>query len=157
MSWATADVCDREPPGLQVAEPLFADFGGRASFHGRIRTLKAYEDNSLVRAALEGPGDGLVLVVDGGGSRRCALVGDVLGELAVRNGWAGIVVHGCVRDTSALARLDVGIKALAAYPLKSVKRGIGETDVPVRFAGVLFHPGQLLVADRDGILTMEAE
>lgn len=157
MSWATTDVCDREPPGLQVAESLFLDFGGRTSFHGPIRTLKVHEDNSLVRAALESPGEGCVLVVDGGGSRRCALVGDLLGELGVRNGWAGIVVYGCVRDTEALRRLDLGVKALAAHPLKSVKRGVGEKDVPVRFAGVLFTPGQMLVADRDGMLTMEAQ
>ncbi len=157
MSWATTDVCDREPPGLQVAEPLFLDFGGRTSFHGPIRTLKVHEDNSLVRAALESPGEGCVLVVDGGGSRRCALVGDMLGEFGVRNGWAGIVVYGCVRDTEALRKLDLGVKALAAHPLKSVKHGVGEKDVAVRFAGVVFRPGQLLVADRDGLVTMEAE
>lgn len=157
MSWATADVSDRQPAGLQVAEPLFTDYGGRVAFHGPIRTLKVHEDNSLVRAALEQPGEGCVLVVDGGGSRRCALVGDQLAELAVRNGWVGIVVYGCVRDTEALGKMELGVKALAAHPLKSVKKGMGETDVPVRFAGASFHPGHLLVADRDGILTMEAE
>ena len=129
--------------------------GGRASFHGPIRTLKVHEDNSLVRGALEQPGEGCVLVVDGGGSRRCALVGDMLGELAVRNGWAGIVVYGCVRDVAALAGLDLGVLALAAHPLKSHKLGVGQADLSVRFAGVTFVPGQQLVADRDGLLTME--
>jgi regulator of ribonuclease activity A len=156
VSWATADVSDRDPPGLQVAEPLFTSFGGRTSFHGPIRTLKVHEDNSLVRQTLEQPGEECVLVVDGGGSRRCALLGDVLGELAVHNGWAGVVLYGCVRDVAALAELDLGVMALAAHPLKSQKHGVGQSQLPVRFAGVTFRPGYLLVADRDGILTMEA-
>ena len=157
MSWATADVCDRNPPGLQVAEPLFLDFGGRVHFRGRIRTLKVHEDNTLVRQTLEQPGEGCVLVVDGGGSHRCALLGDMLGGVAVKNGWAGVVVFGCVRDVQALGALDLGVKALAAHPLKSQKLGVGQADIGVRFAGMHFRPGDLLVADRDGIITMTAE
>lgn len=146
-----ADLCDRDPPGLQVAEPVFRDYGGRLAFEGPVRTVKVHEDNSFVRRALEQPGQGAVLVVDGGGSLRCALLGDQLGELAVRNGWAGLVIYGCVRDASALSRLELGIKALATHPRKSVKRDRGESDLVVRFAGVRFEPGQHLVADLDGV------
>lgn len=146
-----ADLCDQDPPGLQVAEPVFRDYGGRLAFQGPVRTVKVHEDNSLVRKALEQAGQGAVLVVDGGGSLRCALLGDQLGELAVRNGWAGLVIYGCVRDATALAHLELGIKALAAHPRKSVKRDRGESDVMVRFAGVRFEPGQHLVADPDGV------
>lgn len=151
---STADLCDQNPPGLQIAEPLFRDFGGRAAFEGRVRTVKVHEDNSLVRQALEEPGDGAVLVVDGGGSLRCALLGDMLGDLAVRNGWSGLVIFGCVRDSQALGRLELGVKALATHPQKSTKRNEGQRDIPVRFAGVAFEPGQRLVADCDGLVVM---
>lgn len=150
----TADLCDQNPPGLQIAEPLFRDYGGRLSFEGRVRTVKAHEDNSLVRQALEEPGQGAVLVVDGGGSLRCAMVGDMLGELAVRNGWSGLVIFGCVRDSQALGALELGVKALTTHPQKSQKRNEGQRDIPVRFAGVLFEPGQRLVADPDGVVVL---
>ncbi len=148
----TADLYDEHADELQVAEPIFRSFGGRAAFHGPIATVKTHEDNSRVREALAEPGEGRVLVVDGGGSTRCALVGDVLAARAVENGWAGVVVWGCVRDVAELASLDVGCLALAAVPAKSVKRGAGVRDLAVTFAGVRFEPGHHLWADRDGVV-----
>lgn len=155
MSFKTTDLCDQYADVVQIAEPLFGDFGGLSAFAGPMVTLKVFEDNSLVRAALEEPGRGRVLVVDGGGSLRCALLGDQLAELAEVNDWAGIVVYGCIRDSAAIAELDIGVKALAVYPLKSVKRGVGERDISVRFAGVNFIPGHHLYADEDGLLVAE--
>lgn len=152
MSHPTADISDAYPDA-RVAEPIFADFGGRLSFHGEVVTLKVFEDNVLVRQALEQPGQGKVLVVDGGGSARCALVGGNMGELAVNNGWAGIVIYGCVRDSAELAEQDVGVKALATHPRKSSK-GLhaGARDVPVHFAEIDIRPGDWLYADGDGIV-----
>ena len=124
-------------------------------FCGAIVTLKVFEDNSLVRAVLEEPGDDRVLVVDGGGSQRCALLGDQIAELAEENDWAGVVVNGCIRDSSAISELGIGVKALGVHPLKSVKRGVGERDIPVRFAGVNFIPGHYLYADEDGLIVSE--
>jgi len=151
MSLATADLYDQYGETLQIAAPVFRDYGGDIAFEGPVVTVKVFEDNSLVRSVLEEPGDGHVLVVDGGGSLRCALVGDVLAELGRKNGWAGIVVHGCVRDAEAMSKMSIGIKALATNPRKSVKKGEGVRDVPLRFADLLVEPGQYLYADRDGI------
>ena len=148
----TADLCDADAD-IQVCAPLFRDFGGRSDFHGPIATLKVFEDNALVRSTLESPGDGRVLVVDGGGSLRCALVGGLLAELAVRNGWAGLLVFGCVRDVRELAAQPLGVRALAPHPRKSLK-GLhgGEAGGTVEFAGVRFAPGAWLYADLDGIV-----
>ncbi|MFP2900341.1 ribonuclease E activity regulator RraA [Corallococcus sp. 4LFB] len=153
----TADLCDAHAgaPHFQVAEPGFMDYGGRRSFSGPISTVRAPEDNSLVRKALEEPGQGRVLVVDGGGSRRCALVGDVLAALGQQNGWAGVVVNGCIRDSEEVGRTAIGVKALGTHPLKSGKRNEGQRDVEVRFAGVTFTPGHHLYADADGIVTSQ--
>jgi regulator of ribonuclease activity A len=151
-TFKTADLCDDFAEQLQIAEPLFGDFGGHDSFAGPISTLKLFEDNTLVRVALEEPGAGRVLVVDGGGSMRCALLGDQLGELAVKNGWSGIVVYGAIRDSADILELPLGVKALGAHPLKSVKRNEGQRDVTVHFAGVRFVPGHYLYADADGIV-----
>lgn len=152
---ATTDLCDAHPD-LQVCAPVFHDFGGAAAFHGSIATLKVFEDNALVRSTLERPGEGRVLVVDGGGSLRCALVGGQLGALALCNGWAGLVVHGCVRDRAELAALAIGVKALAAHPRRSEK-GLhsGQAERVVEFAGVRFAPGAWLYADLDGIVVAE--
>ena len=152
MAFKTADLCDAHSDTVEIAEPLFCDFGGRETFHGVISTVKSFEDNSLVRQALEGRGQSRVLVVDGGGSMRCAMVGDQLGVLALENGWSGIVINGCVRDSAELMELDLGVRALATHPLKSVKRGEGRSDIVVRFAGVHFVPGHYLYADADGVL-----
>src|SRR6056297_1783215 len=119
------DLCDAHADVVRVAEPLFRSFGGRAAFGGPIRTVKCFEDNSLVAERLREPGDGAVLVVDGGGSSRCALVGDNLAQAASDNGWAGVLVYGCVRDVDELAAIDVGIQAMGSNPLRSIKRGEG--------------------------------
>jgi regulator of ribonuclease activity A len=150
----TADLCDRFP-SARVAEPIFRDFGGETAFAGAVETLRVFEDNVLVRAALERPGRGRVLVIDGGGSRACALAGDQIATLALTNGWAGLVINGCVRDIDAIARTPVGVKALAANPRKSQKRGDGDRDVAVTFAGITFEPGDVLFADADGIVVLD--
>jgi regulator of ribonuclease activity A len=146
-----ADFATRALP-LAVVDPIFRDYGGRRAFAGPIRTLKVFEDNVLVRDALSERGDGRVLVVDGGGSLRCALLGDQLAALGVENDWSGIVVFGCIRDSAAIATMDLGVKALATHPLKSVKKGAGDRDIPVTFGGVTFLPGSWLYADEDGIV-----
>jgi regulator of ribonuclease activity A len=154
VSPATTDVSDAHPEA-QVCEPVFQIFGGRVSFSGPITTLKVFEDNTLVKQAVESPGEGRVLVVDGGGSTRCGLVGGNLAVSAASNGWAGIVVYGCIRDSDELAEQPLGVRALAAMPRKS-QRGLhsGQAGIPVIFAGVVFREGEWLCADRDGILVL---
>lgn len=157
MSFATCDLCDANEDklatgALHVLPPIFASFGKRHAFAGPVRTLKVFEDNVLVRAALETPGNGHVLVVDGGGSLRCALVGGNLGVLAQNNGWAGILVNGCVRDSAELNACDIGIRALAAHPQRSFRKGAGDTDLKVTIAGVAVYPGDWIYADVDGVL-----
>lgn len=157
MELNTADLLDAHEEllrlrQLRVVAPLFRSYGQRHALHGPISTLKVFEDNSLVRKALEQQGQGRVLVVDGGGSLRCALVGDQLAQLAIANGWRGAVVYGCVRDSRAIGAMDIGLYALATHPLKTVKRNTGEVDVPVSFGGVTFLPGEYLYADDDGII-----
>ncbi|MFZ2469889.1 MAG: ribonuclease E activity regulator RraA [Parvibaculum sedimenti] len=148
---ATTDLSDAHPD-IQHAEPIFRDFGGKLAFSGPITTFKTFEDNPKLRQALEGPGNGRVLVVDGGGSLRCALFGGNLAVFAAKNGWAGLVINGCVRDTAEIAAQPVGVKALAAHPKRSDRKGLGEYDVVVSFAGVTFRPGEYLYADADGIV-----
>ncbi|EFO80591.1 S-adenosylmethionine:2-demethylmenaquinone methyltransferase [Oscillochloris trichoides DG-6] len=156
MQWATSDLCDAHDD-VQVAEPRLRHVGGVTQFCGPVVTLKLFEDNSLVRSTLEEPGAGRVLVVDGGGSLRCALVGDQIAALAVRNAWAGIVVYGCVRDSAELGQLPIGIMALATHPRRSVKRGEGQRDLPVTFLGVTIRPGSYVYADADGLIVAETE
>jgi regulator of ribonuclease activity A len=152
MTKGTADLCDEHGDTLQVCEPVFRMFGGKRAFDGPVSTVRCFEDNSLVKEAVEGPGAGRVLVVDGGGSRRRALFGDKLGTAAVKNGWAGVIIHGCIRDSAELGLMNLGIRALGTMPLRSEKRGEGERDVPVRFAGVTFHPGDHVYVDEDGVV-----
>ncbi len=152
MELKTTDLCDKYCDIVRVAEPGFNDFGGLDHFSGRIHTIKCHEDNSLVRKALESDGEGKILVVDGGGSMRCALLGDMLGDLAIRNKWNGVIVYGCIRDSVALALLPLGIKALDTIPLKSNKRNEGQENITVHFAGVDFIPGQFVYCDPDGII-----
>lgn len=152
MTFSTPDLCDRHGDGVRVAEPVFRDFGGVRRFSGEVETLRVFEDNALVRSALDEEGKGRVLVVDGGGSLRTALVGGNLAALAARNGWSGIVVFGAVRDVAELAGADVGVKALAACPRKSGKTGAGQRAVPVAIAGVTVAPGDFLWADEDGVV-----
>lgn len=148
----TTDVSDELGDNAQVVKPGFSDFGKRRQFAGRISTVSCPDDNSLVRAALETPGAGQVLVVDGHASSNCAFLGDQLATMASDNGWAGVVINGCIRDSSIIASIDIGIKALGTHPRKSLKRGLGERDIPLRFAGVEFRPGDYLYADSDGIV-----
>jgi regulator of ribonuclease activity A len=157
MSFATTDLCDEFGAEVRVVAPLFRDWGGSSSFAGSVETLRVFEDNALVRETLESPGDGRVLVIDGGGSLRTALVGGNLAALAHRNGWRGLVVHGCIRDAAELAATPVGVKALNAVPRKSAKSGTGERGVAVSFAGVTFVPGSHLYADRDGIVVADRD
>ncbi len=155
MTFSTPDLCDAFGDEVRVAEPVFRDFGGVRSFAGEVETLRVFEDNALVRAALETPGRGRVLVVDGGGSLRTALVGGNLAVLAARNGWSGIVVYGAVRDAAELGTAALGIKALALSPRRSAKRGDGERQVSVTFAGITLTPGHHLWADEDGLLVAD--
>lgn len=151
---ATTDLCDRYGDTARVLELVLCDYGGQRCFAGPVRTLRAYEDNTLVRTLLSEPGAGAVLVVDAGGSRRRAMLGDELGALAVKNGWAGLVIDGCVRDAAVLATLPLGIKALGTCPRKTDKRGQGLVDVPLRIGGIDLEPGALLVADADGVILL---
>ena len=151
---ATTDLSD-DHPEAQVCDPIFRSYGGRPVFAGPITTLKVFEDNSLVRDAVTSPGHGRVLVVDGGGSLRCALVGGNLAVAAGENGWAGLVVNGAVRDVDEIDAQPVGIRALATHPRRSEKgMHSGQVGVPVVFAGVVFREGEWLCADRDGIVVL---
>ncbi|MBK8119539.1 MAG: ribonuclease E activity regulator RraA [Sulfuritalea sp.] len=152
MDLLTTDLCDANEDRVRVVEPMFRSFGGRNAFHGRIATLKLFEDNSLVRMALESAGEGRVLVIDGGGSLRRALLGDQLAALAVQNHWAGIIVYGCIRDSRAIGQMDIGVFAIDTHPMKTVKKNVGEADIPVSFGGVTFTPGEWLYADEDGVI-----
>ena len=154
---ATTDLSDAHPALVRHAAPVFRDFGGRIAFSGPVTTLRVRNDNALVRAAVEGKGEGRVLVVDNGGSMECALFGGNLGKLAEENGWAGVVVHGCVRDTMELAVCAIGVKALAAHPKRSAREGTGERDVEVGFAGLTIRPGYWLYADADGVVVAETK
>ena len=154
---STTDLCDTHP-AARVCDPVFQVYGGREVFSGRITTLKVFEENTLVREAVAQPGEGRVLVVDGGGSLRCSLVGGNLAVAAATNGWAGIVVHGCVRDVAELAGQPVGVRALGAFPRKSTL-GLhsGQAGLPVGFAGVVFREGEWLCVDRDGVIVLPGE
>lgn len=150
--FATADLCDTHEDKVRIAAPIFRSFGGQSAFHGRIATLKLFEDNGLVRKTLDTPGEGRVLVIDGGGSLRCALLGDQLADLAVKNGWAGVVVWGCIRDSKAIGEMALGVFALATHPQKTLKKNLGDAEIPVSFAGITLVPGEWLYADEDGLI-----
>lgn len=151
MSWTTPDLCDQFPD-VQVAEPVFRSFGGQARFAGPAVTVKCLNDNSRVRELAATPGEGRVIVVDGGGSLRRALLGDLIAANAVKNGWSGLVIFGCVRDVEVIATLPLGVQALASHPMKTDRRDLGEVDVPVSFAGVSVTPGDWIYADANGVL-----
>ncbi|WP_085314896.1 ribonuclease E activity regulator RraA [Derxia lacustris] len=159
---ATTDLCDANEDriaagSLRVLAPGWRSFGGRTGFAGPAVTLKAFEDNTLVRAILGEPGEGRVLVVDGGGSQRCAMVGGNLGVLAARNGWAGVLVNGLVRDTRELAACDVAVFALGTHPQKSVKLNGGQRDIAVQFPGGVVRPGDWVYGDEDGVLVSDVK
>jgi regulator of ribonuclease activity A len=151
---STADLADQYGAELRVCDVQFRQFGGRRVFTGPVRTVSCHEDNGLLRDLLRTPGLDAVLVVDGGGSLHTALVGDLIAGSAQENGWAGLIVHGAVRDSAALAQIGLGIKALGTNPRKSGKTGAGALDVPVTFGGVTFRPGDVLHADDDGIVLL---
>jgi regulator of ribonuclease activity A len=154
MTFTTTDLSD-EHPEAQVCDPVFQAFGGRRAFSGPITTLKVFEDNSMVREIVQTPGEGRVLVVDGGGSLRCGLFGGNLAVAAAKNGWAGVVINGCARDADEIDAEQIGVRALALHPRRS-ERGLhsGQAGIPVHFAGVLFREGEWLLADRDGVLVL---
>ena len=152
MSFATADLYDEYEEQLQIATPMFKSYGAKTKFSGPASTVQVFEDNSLVRAALEEPGNGKVLVVDGEASLRCALLGDMLALLGEKNGWEGVIVNGCIRDSAVIATMNIGVKALNTNPRKSVKKGAGERDVPVSFADITISPDDYVYADEDGIV-----
>ncbi|WP_410581181.1 ribonuclease E activity regulator RraA [Amycolatopsis sp. lyj-108] len=155
-SFTTADLVDEHGDRLRVCDTQLRQFGGHRKFSGPIRTVSCHEDNGLVKKLLAAPGDGGVLVVDGGGSLHSALTGDMIAKSAVDNGWAGVVVNGAVRDSAELAGLPLGVKALGTNPRKSSKAGVGAVDVPVGFGGVTFTPGDTLYADDDGVVVLPA-
>ena len=148
----TPDLCDEYPELVQVVEPMFINYGGREQFCGEIVTIKCFEDNSLVRELVAEPGEGKVLVVDAGGSMRRACLGDMLAEKAVNNGWAGILMYGCIRDVDVISGLELGVQALGSHPMKTEKKGIGERNIAVTFGGVTFKPGEYLYADNNGVI-----
>jgi regulator of ribonuclease activity A len=153
---ATADLVDEYGDEIGSCDLQLRQFGGHTRFHGRIVTVRCHEDNALLKSVLSEPGEGRVLVVDGGGSLHRALMGDVIAGIARESGWAGVVIHGAVRDVAVLRTVEIGIKALGANPRKSTKTGAGERDVPVAFGGCEFAPGALLHSDDDGIVVLRA-
>ncbi|MGH3948138.1 MAG: ribonuclease E activity regulator RraA [Pseudonocardiaceae bacterium] len=148
---STADLVDAHGEALRVCDTQFRQFGRHLRFFGSVRTISCFEDNGLVKKLLNSPGEGSVLVVDGGGSLHTALSGDLIAKAAVDNGWVGLLLNGAVRDSAVLADLPIGIKALGTNPRKSAKDAEGEVDVPVTFGGVTFTPGDVLCSDEDGV------
>ena len=152
MSWATTDLYDEHEGKVQTCAVQFRDFGGKTKFCGPIRTVRCYRDNQLFRALLDEPGNGAVVVVDGGASTESALMGDIIAAKGARNGWSGVVILGAIRDSAEIAEIDFGTKALGVNPAKSSKEGTGAVDEPVEFGGVTFTPGDWIYCDEDGIL-----
>ncbi|MGV0005300.1 MAG: ribonuclease E activity regulator RraA [Candidatus Porifericomitaceae bacterium WSBS_2022_MAG_OTU9] len=156
--FATADLCDQHQDSVViVATGKLHSYGGRSCFSGLVATIKCHEDNSMVREAVGEPGAGKVLMVDGNASMRCALLGDQLAVKAMDNGWSGLVVWGCVRDSAIMSKMDLGVMAIATCPRKSIKRGLGEREVPVSVDGVTCNPGMYLYADNDGVLLSQVK
>ena len=152
MEYNTSALCDIYLDQVDVVEPMFSNFGGRASFAGQVTTVKCFEDNGIIRETLEQDGLGRVLLVDGGGSLRRALVDAEIAALAEENEWEGIVVYGSVRELDELEEMNIGIQALASIPVGAVAQNIGEVDIPVNFGGVTFLPEDYLYADSTGII-----
>ncbi len=151
---ATCDLSDRFGDSARLLPPLFRDFGSRTTFKGVAVTVKCFEDNSRIKEVLATPGHGKVLVVDGGGSTRCALLGDTIAKDAVANGWEAIIIHGSVRDTAVLKTLGVAVRALCAVPRKSTRRGEGSLNIEIQIASVAISPGDILVGDEDGVIAL---
>jgi regulator of ribonuclease activity A len=154
MSELTADLYDQHGDALLICDAPLRNFGGRARFHGPVRTVRCHEDNALLKRVLGEAGQGNVLVVDGGGSLQRALMGDNVATLAARSGWSGVVIFGAVRDSVAIGAIDIGVKALGTMPRSPRKTGAGEVDVPVKFGGIEFAPGAHLYSDEDGLVVL---
>ena len=146
------DLCDEYSETVQVLEPIFSNYGGRERFSGPIMTVKCFEDNSLVKALVDTPGDGRVIVVDGGGSMRRACLGDMLADKASKNGWSGFLIYGCIRDVDEISSIGIGVQALGVHPMKTEKKGAGEQQITVAFAGVSIQPNDYLYADNNGVI-----
>ena len=153
----TADISDKYSDSVRILKPLFRDYGGVKSFSGKVKTIKTLDDNTKVRTALESEGNGDVLVIDGQASLNCALLGGNLAALASQNNWSGIIVNGCIRDSDVISGIDIGVFALSSKPIKSVKKGIGDTDIDLNFMNTTFKPGEFLYADQDGIIISKSE
>lgn len=152
MQSLTPDLCDAHPDKVRIVATDFNTYGKRRSFGGEIVTVKCFEDNSLVKAQCSEPGKGKVLVVDGGASPRCALLGDMMAEAFINNGWEGVIVYGRIRDANILETMELGVQALGTVPIKSVPKGVGELNITVHFGGVDFIPGQFVYADVNGVI-----
>lgn len=151
----TSDISDQLHPNVQYLEPIYNGYGAKIDFFGVIHTIKCFEDNSLVREVLDTDGQGRVLVVDAGGSKRCAMLGDQLAAKAVKNNWSGIVIYGLIRDSEMINKMSIGVRALGTHPLKSIKKGVGEQSLNLNFSGVNFVPGDYLYADQDGVIIVK--
>lgn len=149
---STPDICDQFEGQVRVLDSIFNNYGARRSFYGEVVTIKCFEDNSVVKGLVAEAGHNRVIVMDGGGSLRRAILGDMLAEKAAQNGWAGLVINGCIRDCDEIAQTNIGVKALNTHPMKTEKRGLGDLNVPVSFAGQLISPGEWVYADDNGIL-----
>ena len=155
MSETTSDISDKLHPDVQYLEPVYISYGAKISFSGRIVTVKCYEDNSLVEEVLNTNGKDSVLVIDAGGSMNCAMLGDKRAADAIKNEWEGILVHGLIRDSATINGMEIGIRALGVCPLKSIKKGVGDNNLVVKFSGVTFTPGEYLYADEDGVIVIK--
>lgn len=154
----TADLCDDYIDELKVAMPIgLNNYGGKKTFHGEVVTIKCLDNNPLIRAKLSENGKGKVLVVDGEASKKCALTGDNIAQLAFDNEWSGIIINGCIRDSEAIGRIDIGVKALYTNPIKSGKQEVGEINIPITFANVTFYPGEYVYSDEDGIVISKTQ
>ena len=152
MKIVTPDLCDENPETVSVVAPIFNTYGGKSAFGGEIVTVKCFEDNTVVKARAAEDGAGKVMVVDGGGSMRCALVGDMIAANAMKNGWLGLIIFGCIRDVDAISTLDIGVQALNSMPIRSVRQNRGELNVEISFGGVTFKPGEYVYADNNGVI-----
>ena len=155
MNKATSDVSDKLHPNVQYLEPVYKSYGAKTSFSGRIVTVKCYEDNSLVETALRTNGKDSILVIDAGGSMNCAMLGDKRATDAINNEWEGILVHGLIRDSATINRMEIGVRALGVCPLKSIKKGVCDSNLIVNFSGVTFNPGEYIYADEDGVIVVK--
>ena len=155
MNETTWDISDKLHPDVQYLDPVYKSYGAKTSFSGRIVTIKCYEDNSLVEETLKGNGKESVLVIDAGGSMNCAMLGDKRAADAIKNEWEGILVHGLIRDSATINKMEISIHALGVCPLKSIKNGVGDRNLTVNFSGVTFTPGEYLYADEDGVIVIK--